>query len=154
MGLYPFFTPRGVVEAAVDMLQITPDDLCCDPACGSGGFSFTMLVSGMNAVSKRYSKRKGDMEAAISDERRKFALNNVISNDINRNLANAARMNMLMNNDGSGHVFDQDILEQPHNWNCENADKFRDRLGLHDIQVGEHKFVVGNITALCTNPPI
>jgi len=148
-----FFTPRVVVDAAVEMLQITPDDICCDPACGSGGFSVLMLVQGMKAIAGRYSRRKGDWSGAIKEEQRRFALTSVISNDINRNLANAARQNMLMNNDGSGHVFDQDILEPPQNWTCDNADKLRKKLGLTEKFLGDHRFFIGNVTALCTNPP-
>ncbi len=148
-----FFTPRVVVDAAVDMLQVRPDDLCCDPACGSGGFSVQMLVAGHAAIEGRYAQRKGDWADAIREEKLRISLNNVVSNDINRNLANACRMNMLMNNDGSGHVFDQDILEPPHSWNCEKADELRARLKLRQTQVGAHRFMVGNVTALCTNPP-
>jgi type I restriction enzyme M protein len=148
-----FFTPRVVVDAAVEMLQISPDDLCFDPACGSGGFSVLMLLNGMKAIAERYSKRKGEWETTIRDEQRKFSLGNVVSNDINRNLANAARMNMLMNNDGSGWVFDQDILETSPNWNCENSEKLRAKVGLHEITLDRYNFIVGNITALCTNPP-
>lgn len=148
-----FFTPRVVVEAAAEMLQIIADDLCCDLACGSGGFSVLMLVNGMQSIASRYSKRRGEWGDAIRDEQRKFALNNVVSNDINRNLANAARMNMLMNNDGSGLVFDQDILEPPQNWTCDNADRLRKKLGLTTRTVAGHTFMVGNVTALCTNPP-
>jgi len=148
-----FFTPRVVVEAAVEMMQISPDDLCCDPACGSGGFSVLMLTAGTNAIAERYSKRRGDWSNAIHDEQRKFALNNVVSNDINRNLANAASMNMLMNNDGSGYVFDQDILEPPQNWTCDNADKLRMKLGLKTKTVAGRTLMIGEVTALCTNPP-
>jgi type I restriction enzyme M protein len=148
-----FFTPRVVIEAATEMIHVTPDDLCCDPACGSGGFSVLMLVAGMKSISERYSKRRGDFSVTIRDEQRKFALNNVLSNDINRNLANAARMNMLMNNDGSGLVFDQDILEPPQNWTCDNADLLKRRLGLRTKTIAGHPFMVGDVTALCTNPP-
>ncbi|MCX5728107.1 MAG: N-6 DNA methylase, partial [Nitrospirae bacterium] len=148
-----FFTPRVVIEAAAEMLQVSADDLCCDPACGSGGFSVLMLVAGMKAIADRYSKRKGDFSGTIRDEQRKFALNCVLSNDINRNLANAARMNMLMNNDGSGLVFDQDILEPPQNWTCDNADRLKKRLGLTTKSIAGNQFMVGEVTALCTNPP-
>jgi type I restriction enzyme M protein len=148
-----FFTPRGVVEAAVEMLQIGPDDFCCDPACGSGGFSVMMFLAGLNSIRQRYLKRKGDWAAAIRDEQRKFSSGSVISNDINQNLANACRMNMLMNHDGSGIVFDQDILEAPQNWTCENAEKLKEKLGLRDVQLAGNRFTIGNVTALCTNPP-
>lgn len=148
-----FFTPRVVCEAAVQMLQIMPEDLCCDPACGSGGFSTLMLLAGRQAITERYSKRKGEWVRAIQETQRGFSLNNVVSNDINRNLANACRMNMLMNHDGSGLVFDQDILEPPQNWTCDNVDELRSILNLRQIQVGGHRFMVGNVAALCTNPP-
>ncbi len=148
-----FFTPRVVVECAVEMMEINADDLCFDPACGSGAFSVLMFVAGMNDITSRYSKRRGDWADTIRDEQRKFALDNIVSNDINRNLANAARMNMLMNNDGSGLVFDQDILEPPQNWTCENADRLKKELGLTTKTVAGHNFMIGNVTALCTNPP-
>jgi type I restriction enzyme M protein len=107
----------------------------------------------MKAISERYSRRRGDWVATIRDEQRKFALGSVVSNDINRNLANAARMNMLMNNDGSGLVFDQDILEPPQNWTCDNADLLKKRLALTSKTVAGHAFMIGDVTALCTNPP-
>jgi type I restriction enzyme M protein len=148
-----FFTPRVVVESAVEMLQIAPGEVCCDPACGSGGFSVQMLVSGRNAISERYSKRKGDWSDTIQNEQRKFEQNNVISNDINRNLANACRMNMLMNHDGSDLVYDQDILEHPQNWTCDNSEKLQEIFGLKETQLGGHRFMIGKVEALCTNPP-
>lgn len=148
-----FFTPRGVVEAAVEMLQIQPDDICCDPACGSGGFSVMMMLSGLKAISEKYSKRIGDWRDTIRKEQTDFAQNNIVSNDINRNLANACRMNMLMNNDGSSYAFDQDILELPQNWTCDNSDKLRQKLNLRETFVGGHRFMEGEVTALCTNPP-
>lgn len=148
-----FFTPRVVVDATADMMAVTPDDFCCDPACGSGGFSVLMLVAGIQAIGQRYSKRKGNWKDTIKDEQRKFAMNNVISNDMNRNLANAARMNMLMNHDGSGHVFDQDILEPIQNWTCDNSEELKNKLGLTTKSIAGHTFMTGNVTALCTNPP-
>lgn len=148
-----FFTPRVIVDAAVEMLQVDADDLCCDPACGSGGFSVSMLLSGYKAIQEKFSKRRGDWSNAVRDEQRAFALKNVVSNDHNPNLANAARMNMLMNNDGSGYVFDQDILEHPSNWTCDNVDLLKTKLGLRETVLGGHRFMTGAVTALCTNPP-
>lgn len=148
-----FFTPRCVVDEAVEMLQISPDDICMDPACGSGGFSVQMLLASTKAIRVKYEKRKGDWGDVIKEEQKWFALNNIISNDISRNLANAARMNMMMNNDGSALTFDQDILEPVYNWTCENSKILREKTGLAEKMVGSHRFFVGNITALCTNPP-
>jgi len=37
-GAGQYFTPRPLIAAMVDVLQITADDTVHDPACGSGGF--------------------------------------------------------------------------------------------------------------------
>lgn len=148
-----FFTPRVAIDAAVEMLNIKPDDVCTDPACGSGGFTTSMLLAGMKSIEKKYAKRKGDFKETIRDEQNAFARNNIIANDINRNLANACRMNMAMNNDNASLVFDQDILEPPQNWTCERNDILKDKYGLKTVKVAGHKFMVGNATAIGTNPP-
>ncbi len=148
-----FFTPRCVIEAATKMLQIKPNDICIDPACGSGGFSVLMLMEGRKGIENKFKKRKGNFKETIQKEQNDFAQNQIISNDVNRNLANAARMNMLMNHDGSGLIFDQDILEPPQNWTCENWKKLREKINLSSKQIGKHIFHFGEITTLCTNPP-
>lgn len=37
-GAGQYFTPRPLIAAMVDVMQINADDKVCDPACGSGGF--------------------------------------------------------------------------------------------------------------------
>jgi len=37
-GAGQYFTPRSLIAAMVDVVQVTPDDTVFDPACGSGGF--------------------------------------------------------------------------------------------------------------------
>lgn len=37
-GAGQYFTPRELIKAIVDVMQPTPDDTLCDPACGTGGF--------------------------------------------------------------------------------------------------------------------
>ena len=37
-GAGQYFTPRELIKAVVDVMQPTPDDAVCDPACGTGGF--------------------------------------------------------------------------------------------------------------------
>lgn len=76
-----FFTPRGVIDAAVTMLDIQPEDICTDLACGSGGFVISMLEAGKNAISKKYSKRKGDFSETIRREQGVFSINNIVAND-------------------------------------------------------------------------
>ena len=37
-GAGQYFTPRELIKAIVDVMQPSPDDTICDPACGTGGF--------------------------------------------------------------------------------------------------------------------
>lgn len=37
-GAGQYFTPRQLIQAIVDCVQLSPDDTVCDPACGTGGF--------------------------------------------------------------------------------------------------------------------
>jgi type I restriction enzyme M protein len=37
-GAGQYFTPRTLIAAMVDVMEITPSDTVCDPACGTGGF--------------------------------------------------------------------------------------------------------------------
>lgn len=148
-----FFTPRPVIEAAVEMLNIGPDDICSDLACGSGGFAVSMLESGKRSIELKYEKRKGDHSTAVALEKDKFSRNNIIANDINRNLANACSMNLIMNGVEDAKVFNQDILEPPQNWTCENADKLRQLYGLKEEYVSGHRFYTGKVTKIGANPP-
>lgn len=36
-GAGQYFTPRQLIKAIVDVMQPRPDDVVCDPACGTGG---------------------------------------------------------------------------------------------------------------------
>lgn len=148
-----FFTPRVVIETAVAMLEIEPDDVCTDLACGSGGFIISMLEAGRRAIEKKYRKRNGNMQEAISLEKSKFACNNIIANDINRNLSNACAMNLMMNGVELAKVFNQDILLPIQHWDCENADELKRLYGLKKVEICGRTFYQGNVTKIGANPP-
>lgn len=148
-----FFTPRVVIDTAVKMLEIEPGDICTDLACGSGGFVITMLEAGRDAIEKKYAKRNGQFTEAIEREKADFSSNNIIANDINRNLSNACAMNLMMNGVQSAQVFDQDILEPVQKWTCDNSEKIKKLYGLHKKEVLGHTFYVGNVTKIGANPP-
>ncbi len=50
-GAGQYFTPRELIQAVVDCLDLKPDDTVCDPASGTGGF----LLAAHDAVMKRYA---------------------------------------------------------------------------------------------------
>jgi type I restriction enzyme M protein len=134
-----FFTPRNVCRMAVQMLDPDEHTLILDPACGTGGF----LIIAMNHVLQKILdaelvKRGGNRERAEQATRERaaqFLKTNIFGIDINPNLVKAAKMNMVMNNDGTGGLYQGNSLASPATWNP----------GIRPL--------VGKIEALLTNPP-
>lgn len=136
-----FFTPRNICRMAVEMLDPGEKDLVLDPACGTGGF----LITAMNYVIDKIriieeQKWGGDVvraETAVRKRVEKYATNYVAGIDLNPNLVKAAKMNMVMNNDGTGGLFQGNSLRSPATWDAE----LRDRE------------LIGTVDLLITNPP-
>lgn len=136
-----FFTPRNVCRMAVEMLDPTEKQLILDPACGTGGF----LITAMNHVIEKiraaelakWGNNLSRAEEAVKARIRKFAEQSIVGMDFNPELVKATKMNMVMNNDGSGGLFQANSLEAPPTWDPELVE--RDIMGRVDI--------------LFTNPP-
>lgn len=135
-----FFTPRNVCNMMVAMLDPTDKDVIVDPACGTGGF----LISAMNhvvATIKRQARSSGRsrqlQDDAIRDRKRSFLEHGLVGLDFNPNLVRATKMNMVMNNDGSGGLFQANSLDNPTRW----SDELRARN------------LVGSVDVILTNPP-
>ena len=139
-----FFTPRNICRMAVEMLDPGPDDIVLDPACGTGGF----LTIAMNHVIQKL--REGEVlkwrdpesptEVELLELHRKireYANQRIVGIDINPNLVKASKMNMVMNNDGSGGLYQGNSLAAPVTWSV----PLRDRE------------LVGTVDILFTNPP-
>ncbi len=117
-----FFTPRNVQRMLIKMLNITLDEKVLDPACGTGGF----LVISMNDVIKRLKeemvrtthKKESEWNDSLRERLRESikekASQNFFGFDINPDLVKATKMNMVMNNDGSGNILRNDSLQHPH----------------------------------------
>lgn len=136
-----FFTPRNVCEMAVSMLDPDEKSIILDPACGTGGF----LITAMNHVIAKMHvaellRWKGNRERAekTTVERvQRFARKYILGLDFNPELVKATKMNMVMNNDGAGGLFQANSLENPMRW----TEELRKR----DI--------LGKVDLLFTNPP-
>ncbi len=139
-----FFTPRNICRMAVAMANPGPDDFILDPACGTGGF----LTIALNHVIQkiRAAERRKWKNPDASTEKESLALfkriqeycdSMIVGIDINPNLVKATKMNMVMNNDGSGGLFQGNSLAKPVTWGKELRD--RDLMGRADL--------------LFTNPP-
>lgn len=130
-----FFTPRNVCNMVAAMLEPEEGQLILDPACGTGGF----LISAMNRVIEKIrvaelEKWKGDLKRAepkITSRIAKFAGNFIVGLDFNPELVKATKMNMVMNNDGAGGLYQANSLASPATW--EEALRDRELLGRVDL---------------------
>lgn len=111
-----FFTPRNVIRMMVEMSDPKPGLKILDPACGSGGF----LVVALTHVRKTFLRDAGcpypeqpvPKELKAVDKRvRVYARECLWGIDVDPDLRKAARMNMVMNNDGHGNIFEANSLE-------------------------------------------
>jgi type I restriction enzyme M protein len=135
-----FFTPRNVCSMMVSMLDPSDSDLILDPACGTGGFLITAMnhvlakiESEVNATSRSESAKTASIEA----RKKKFLERNLIGIDFNPSLVKASKMNMVMNNDGSGGLFQANSLASQALW----QDDLRGRA------------LFGSVDYIVTNPP-
>ena len=100
-GFKEFMTPRPVVEAVVAMADPTPGQAILDPCCGSAAFLIVALRQvrrGLAATAKLSSRQ---IIKRVFD----FAHDRLWGMDSSRQMANVGRLNMLVNEDGRGHIF-------------------------------------------------
>jgi len=111
-----FFTPRNVIRMMVEMVDPQPVKRVLDPACGSGGF----LIVALNHARRRFLGEVGCLypnDPVPSERKRadplvkKYARESLYGIDVDSDLRKAARMNMVMNGDGHGHIFNFNSLE-------------------------------------------
>ena len=139
-----FFTPRNICRMAVEMLDPDPKHLVLDPACGTGGFLTIAMNHVMRKIRRSAERRWRDKnhptEAELRERFKKiqeYADKKIVGIDINPNLVKATKMNMVMNNDGSGGLYQGNALERPITW--------REALRARDL--------MGQVSCLFTNPP-
>jgi type I restriction enzyme M protein len=118
-----FFTPRNICRMAVEMLDPGPQDSVVDPFCGTGGFLTIALNHVIEKIRATESKKWRDKEHPTERENRElirsiqqYADNRIIGMDINPNLVRASKMNMVMNNDGSGGLYQANTLDRSIRW--------------------------------------
>jgi type I restriction enzyme M protein len=121
-----FFTPRNACRMAVAMLDPQPGERVLDPACGTGGFLITAMNRAIDHLDAREREQWTDPASGTETEREElfrrrteFLTNSVFGIDLNPGLVRAAKMNMVMNNDGSGGLWQANSLENPNKWPAE-----------------------------------
>lgn len=117
-----FFTPRNVCQMAVAMLDPGERDIIIDPACGTGGFLITAMNYVIEKIRVAEQAKWGDVERAETATRQRiqrFAQSYILGMDLNPSLVKASKMNMVMNNDGAGGLYQANSLRSPATWTDE-----------------------------------
>ena len=150
-----FFTPRNVQKMTIRMLSPKVTDKILDQSCGTGGF----LVIAMNEVIKALSQEAGVsstselwMRDALNSKIKETAKENFFGFDINPDLVKATKMNMVMNNDGSGNVLRQDSLLHPHQWDDDFRKQLAKALDVDPKSLRSEKDLA-HFDLIATNPP-
>lgn len=119
-----FFTPRNACRAAVRMLDPKPGERVLDPACGTGGFLITAMNHALGYIEDQHRQSWANPSLGTDAERfelyrarTEYLSQCVLGIDLNPGLVRAAKMNMVMNNDGSGGLWQANSLDNPHRWN-------------------------------------
>jgi len=155
-----FFTPRNIMKMAVEMVNPKPNETVCDTSCGTGGF----LVMAMNHVisqlyidiEKDFGKPKNQWsdheKRIVRDKIIQIASSHFFGFDINPDLVKATKMNMVMNNDGSGNIYRNDSLLPPHEWSIDLKKHLAKALNIESIQITNYK-TIELFDIIVTNPP-
>ncbi|MDG2990598.1 N-6 DNA methylase [Candidatus Synechococcus calcipolaris G9] len=154
-----FFTPRNVQKMTIRMLDPKVTDKVLDQSCGTGGF----LVIAMNEVieklktqikkqSGKVAEQAGVWSEALNESIKETARSNFFGIDINPDLVKATKMNMVMNNDGSGNIFRQDSLLHPHQWEGSFRKQFAKALNIDPKSLRGEKDLA-HFDLIATNPP-
>lgn len=154
-----FFTPRNVQKMTIKMLSPKVTDRVLDQSCGTGGF----LVIAMNEVIEslkgqvrqqmgRVAEDSAVWRDALNESVKNTAKENFFGIDINPDLVKATKMNMVMNNDGSGNIFRQDSLLHPHQWEGDFKEQFAKALGINSANL-RNENSLGHFDVIATNPP-
>ena len=81
-----FRTPKHIREMMVELIAPAPDDLICDPACGTAGF----LVSAAEYIRKHY-------ESSMTDEQwESFAAKTFTGYDTDQTMLRISAMNLML----------------------------------------------------------
>lgn len=107
-----YFTPREIVKFIVDVLPIEHDSRVLDTSCGSGGFLLYALNKVRNKATELYPNYAKDVRQ--HDRWFKywhdFAEKNLYGIEISEQISRAAKMNMIIHDDGHTNVITSDGL--------------------------------------------
>ena len=139
-----YFTPRGVIKLAVDILNPKENERILDPACGTGGFlvaTLAYMLKEFRDEAKQQAATETTQEFEDVHKRlRRFAERQVFGADFDPFLIKASQMNMVMAGDGRGHLYHINSLEIP-------------KGHLPDLERAAKEVPFGSVDIVMTNPP-
>lgn len=155
-----FFTPRNVMKMVVEMINPGVDEKVLDSSCGTGGFLVNAMTHVIEKLEKQFEaelglpKNEWGTEAinAFRDRISDMAKSNYFGFDINPDLVKATKMNMVMNNDGSGNILQSNSLLPPHEWTDDFRSNLAEALGIEKASIRNHK-TIEFFDVIVTNPP-
>lgn len=155
-----FFTPRNVMKMVVEMVNPQTDERVLDSSCGTGGFIVTAMTHAIEQLEKDFSQSLGisrdkwddDTVRVFRDKISEMAASNYFGFDINPDLVKATKMNMVMNNDGSGNILQTNSLLPPHEWTDDFRTRFAEALGINKAELRNYNSI-GYFNVIVTNPP-
>ncbi len=155
-----FFTPRNVMKMVVEMINPQIDEKVLDSSCGTGGFIVTAMTHAIEQLEMQFSEQIGqpkhlwdaDNIRAFQDRISEMAASNYFGFDINPDLVKATKMNMVMNNDGSGNILQTNSLLPPHEWTDEFKSRLAEALDIKKSELRNHN-TIGYFDVIVTNPP-
>lgn len=101
-----FRTPRHIIKLMVDMVEPRPDDVICDPACGTAGF----LVAAAEYFNREENLKLFNNEAF----RQHFHKDMFHGLDFDSTMLRIASMNMLLHGVESPTIVNRDSLAEDH----------------------------------------
>ena len=155
-----FFTPRNVMKMVVEMINPHIDEKVLDSSCGTGGFLVQAMTHVMAQLATAYAASigiarenwDGSDTLAFQKKISEMAASSYYGFDLNPDLVKATKMNMVMNNDGSGNILQTNSLLPPHEW----SDAFKTQLA-EALQIQKNDIrnfnSIGYFNVIVTNPP-
>jgi len=155
-----FFTPRNVMKMVVEMINPGVDEKVLDSSCGTGGFLVNAMTHVIEKLEKQFEAELGmpknewgnEAVNAFRDRISDMAKSNYFGFDINPDLVKATKMNMVMNNDGSGNILQSNSLLPPHEWTDDFRSNLAEALGIDKSTIRNHK-TIEFFDVIVTNPP-
>lgn len=155
-----FFTPRNVMKMIVEMINPSINEKVLDSSCGTGGFLVNAMTHVITSLEMQFAEEIGkpktewdnDTLRTYQDRISEMAKTNYFGFDINPDLVKATKMNMVMNNDGSGNILQTNSLLPPHEWTDEFRSKLAEVLGISKSEIRNHD-TIGFFDVIVTNPP-